>query len=576
MKKKNKNYSVILTALIAALVVVIATSIVIVVINNSSGTNKKYTALLEDAKSYINAGDYDAAITECWSAIAENDSDADAYITLGEIYERNGDNANAYYIYSEGYSHTYEDIFLVQMTRIQQSGVLSNANFKTSSGFDVDDSGVVSTSLKLNEAFASKLTSLTLSDFKHAYGEPTISGSTSKFTVTFPNLSGVKLYFYNKSGNNTAVDTVNSKPRNTARPTEIELEDLSLLFNGITQNMNYKSLKGMGISDARKSTDKSFGGYVILFTFNGAQMKIACDKDGNITKTSKNAIYPVAVGSETTVTETSTVIETVTVTETETETETTAVTSTQAAETTATPTTVTTTEPPTTEPPTEPEISVIYRTLRVTVTNALDGSAICGATVAICSTNTLESKQESASTDSSGTVTFTNVPTGDYSVSVYCDGYISVEGDSVYVSEGEDVTSKSVALSPPVQSGQIRIVLTWNEYPCDLDSHLVGTSSGGRSVHVYFGSRNASGVADLDCDDMSSYGPETITIDDVNGDYTYYVNDFTCSGEMALYGCTVSVYSGNSLVKTYSCPSSLSDPLNWYVCIISGGQIYDY
>ena len=61
----------------------------------------------------------------------------------------------------------------------------------------------------------------------------------------------------------------------------------------------------------------------------------------------------------------------------------------------------------------------------------------------------------------------------------------------------------------------LRLTLTWGENPRDLDSHLWTPSIEGSPYHVYFGSKgseNSRPYAQLDVDDVSSYGPENITI----------------------------------------------------------------
>ena len=120
------------------------------------------------------------------------------------------------------------------------------------------------------------------------------------------------------------------------------------------------------------------------------------------------------------------------------------------------------------------------------------------------------------------------------------------------------------------ESDRIRIVLTWGENPWDLDSHLVGPGASwnkGR-FHVYYaqpiyyadGSYNSDDsiyMAELDYDDVTSYGPEITTIHQLangeyrEGDYYFYVHDYTNgynsnSSEMAASGATVKIYKGDS------------------------------
>lgn len=59
--------------------------------------------------------------------------------------------------------------------------------------------------------------------------------------------------------------------------------------------------------------------------------------------------------------------------------------------------------------------------------------------------------------------------------------------------------------------------------------------------------KNGEVIAELDVDEMDGHGPETITLNNLNGTYRYLVDDFTESGKLQEYGATVKVYiSGKS------------------------------
>ncbi len=94
-----------------------------------------------------------------------------------------------------------------------------------------------------------------------------------------------------------------------------------------------------------------------------------------------------------------------------------------------------------------------------------------------------------------------------------------------------------IVLSPKFQaSGKIRIILTWNQDPRDLDSHLSKYSLQGDPLyHLYWDEKTDSGTGDnLDLDDRFHEGPETITINSLDGGarYVYAVNDFAGSGSI--------------------------------------------
>ena len=77
------------------------------------------------------------------------------------------------------------------------------------------------------------------------------------------------------------------------------------------------------------------------------------------------------------------------------------------------------------------------------------------------------------------------------------------------------------------QDGKDRIILTWGIEPVDLDLHLYICDSTS-TCHIFYSSKICTG-ANLDIDDRTSYGPETITIEtyDVSKTYLLYVHDYT-------------------------------------------------
>ncbi len=73
----------------------------------------------------------------------------------------------------------------------------------------------------------------------------------------------------------------------------------------------------------------------------------------------------------------------------------------------------------------------------------------------------------------------------------------------------------------------LTIRLTWGASPSDLDSHLKGPNS----THVFFagsGSLTSQPFAKLDVDDVTSFGPEVITVAQLGqGTYEYFVHNFS-------------------------------------------------
>ncbi len=103
----------------------------------------------------------------------------------------------------------------------------------------------------------------------------------------------------------------------------------------------------------------------------------------------------------------------------------------------------------------------------------------------------------------------------------------------------------------------MRIVLTWGYSPSDLDSHLRARFTNGGGYHVWYSERQPTSAANLDVDDTTSYGPETVTINSFkNGIYSYYVHDFTNRGytsnrALGNSGARVQVYFESSRTPMY-------------------------
>lgn len=120
------------------------------------------------------------------------------------------------------------------------------------------------------------------------------------------------------------------------------------------------------------------------------------------------------------------------------------------------------------------------------------------------------------------------------------------------------------ALSPVMTNlDGLRIVLNWGATPPDLDSHIAFPNN-----HIYFAQKqgNAGADANLDVDNTTGFGPETITITrkHLGESYVYAVHDFTnrlnpASNGLARSQAKVLVYIGQSLVRSYYVPNQVGN-----------------
>jgi len=111
--------------------------------------------------------------------------------------------------------------------------------------------------------------------------------------------------------------------------------------------------------------------------------------------------------------------------------------------------------------------------------------------------------------------------------------------------------------------------------PSDLDSHMTKVKNGYSIYHIYYGNKSVS-EGTLDTDDMSSYGPETITLNNMeiseDTQYHYYVYNYSgySSSGLSDSNAKVEIYYGN---QTYTAYVPSGSGHSWKVFDINDGQI---
>lgn len=156
------------------------------------------------------------------------------------------------------------------------------------------------------------------------------------------------------------------------------------------------------------------------------------------------------------------------------------------------------------------------------------------------------------------------------------DGYATLKDQS-------PCNQRELALSPG-GTHAYRIVLSWDKHPMDLDSHLWFKNT---HIFYYYKQGTVSNMkADLDLDDTTSYGPETITIHEAFPDTRYYysVHDFTNKRKSqsnklsAISEAKVYVYKGETdeTLMKFSVPSNGKKGNLWKVFYIdTDGRIVE-
>ena len=135
-----------------------------------------------------------------------------------------------------------------------------------------------------------------------------------------------------------------------------------------------------------------------------------------------------------------------------------------------------------------------------------------------------------------------------------------------------------LSLSPANLTG-LRLVLNWGDRPRDLDAHLLVPAIENREYEVAYpasqrGSLTQAPYAFLDVDRTDGFGPETVTIAQLQpGTYGYFVQNYReeqgDTGRFPESGATVQVYGDQGLLLTIPVPTA-GDGEFWDVCAIDG------
>jgi PKD repeat protein len=145
---------------------------------------------------------------------------------------------------------------------------------------------------------------------------------------------------------------------------------------------------------------------------------------------------------------------------------------------------------------------------------------------------------------------------------------------------GQTVTNKFSMT--PVFTG-FRFVVNWGLEPADLDAHLLTPPIQGTSYHVQYpqanrGRRDGPPFATLDYDVQDSYGPETLTLYQLeDGVYRFFIKQFDprARGSLTASKATVKIYTRgvipgeDGLYGTRSVPVTGNGTV-WHVCDIDG------
>lgn len=499
MKRK-----ILIACLSFAAVIILAVALNFALLHDSG---QSYTTLLSEGEKYISVGNYEEAVIVLEKAIEAEPEKPDAYITLARAYQAMGKDGLAIRTMEKGYEKTGNKTIgrLLLSLKTDQLSIEEKEETRSSDEPHVENKD---TRLILNTDLLSFISTACFEDYRQKYGGVTCSMEGNVCVARASGMDAALRYFDTDSVR--VIDTSSGMPYKEFVPNEIVLDNISILFGGLSV-ITYEDIRTMsGVSNLQQIDDK------IQFAAGGCTVTISCDTDGTIRSGAEHLIIPSGFN-----------------------------------------------------------IGVGEHTVSGRVFDAATGSCVVGAEMLFYEGSSPYGESISVKTDSSGGYKVNLENSGTHCVVITKTGYIKEEF-TFYISSGSRDSKEDFTISSTLDEGQIRFVLTWGSSPSDLDSYLVGKTSDGKSINIDFthmSEKNSSGsiLAQLDIDDINGYGPETITLNAVAGNYEYYVKDYTNSSTMSYSGAQVKIYKGNSLIHVVDICAGLNN--SWSVCIIRHGEI---
>ena len=481
-EKKSKKTIVLLIVCGIVLVAAVIAGILLI----RSGLNQEsYKEAIQTAEKYVAAAQYEDAIVAYENAIETIPEEEEAYLGLADVYLTQGKVSQARTTLEKGYTYSKAPSILDMLNGINDGSLLVN---RFDQNQDKETLEKRSGQFGWNTAFLQRLENFTYSDYSDEYGAwpDIVKVSKGEVKVVHDDLSAT-LYYSDTPEDDSIVDDRKNRPDATGMPEKAELDSLDIIFDNFVAPVTIDQLQAISGSKVEPITDAERT-YVQL---RNGSVTINIETDASGTVQSVNAWNEVLL----------------------------------------------------------PEANQNRNTKGVlsgVVVDAMTGEGVPGAEL-VFEGQEDPSHTEEADTDSKGAFSVELDPDV-YDVTITADGYV-VETFEFEMEKDRNYSGEQFIISPELAAGSARIVLEWGAEPRDLDSYLSGESDNAGDVFIGFRHKTETyrgeTIAELDVDDTNGYGPETITLYDLDGVYRYLVVDYRLTGTLQEYGATVKVYLPN-------------------------------
>lgn len=501
--------------LLGVLLVLVLALLTLAVVLLSFGVHQnRYNSIIKSANHYFTTGDYQNAIVEYENAIAVDKKKESAYLNLSSVYINLGD-------YSQAKTAVERGVAVIASKKLEQRKIeieylIANDSQAEVQAMTAEEMKQYSAEASIENNAFDMVAAYTYTEYFRDYGNVQGTKDGNKVLIDYSN-HGFQTIYYDIE-NERVVDKETNMPYAAAKPNEVRFTSLYKLFStgGEQFVISYVKLQELFGDTLKFYYDEQSGRYYILAEYKKCRISVETDENGNIVNENAwNKLEPLnrtrfEAGEE------------------------------------------------------------VEGEVKGYVQDAMTGKGM----KAIMKVRERGKKNgtviDELASGKDGSYTYGGAQ-GTYTIEVSAKGYITEYFD-VEILRGQTKAGKNVVLSPEVGEGEVRIVLTWGSTPTDLDSYAIGHSSAGRNFNINFTNHSVSDVGNLDVDDTSSYGPETITITDIGASFEYSVVDFRAEGTLGESGATVKVYlPGEASAIEFKVPSGTG--LLWNVFSYQNGEI---
>lgn len=511
----DRKKSLVIIVIVLVLLLCCLGIIGVLLIKNKEST--EYDKFITTATRYYDAGDYDNAIVAYKEALEINDSDEDAYIGIAEAYYHKNDISTALKYLEAGYKKT-------KSNKIKNMIEVYNnyAGAPVSEPYTLEQvmNGSGDITIK-QEVFRM----LSISDYSQ-YSEHELAASSTSDKIVYTDIPAIFSY--------------SSAPSGDMKPDSIQVTSLGYLFDGLVSGISYERLGQLNLIDL-KIVDKSVHGVTCVeFIYVGCRVIIQSDENGNIVLEDPWIVIQPVSAEEINEIQASNNNDDI--------------------------------------QNDEPEVGYCI----------LKGVAYNDAQSGDSQKVHIKVYSGTEASDADLYMEFDTDAKGNYRIEIEPGRYFAqliidkdVVGEHEFELRKPDVVEKidmSYTHERELRQGEILVVLSWDDPNGNLDHDLWGYNSDGETVNCSHWSgdygnhyhTDSNGELVISSGPEVMGGPETVTVYDIGGYYTYTV---FADGTTSLAGAKVEVYTAGSTTPiVFECPADYTG-YSWDVFVYENGDV---